>query len=207
MTTFDMVIIGITVVLGLKGLFRGFIKEVFGLVGIVGGIFIASRMAETTGNMIKPMIGLENEATISVVGFVVTLIGFWIAVYIAGLILSKVTEMSGLGVVDRTLGFLFGTGKIFLIISIIVYALYQIQSFKSTMDEKFKGSLVFPLLVDTGSYIIKLDTSKFTGGDKKEVEQTKESINKTMNDAANAVKEKAKEIIVEDLTKTTEEKK
>jgi membrane protein required for colicin V production len=161
-STFDMIVVGISVVLGLKGLFKGFIKEVFGLVGIIGGIFIASRMSEVVGNLVKPIIGIESNATLSLIGFVATLIGFWIIVYILGSILSKITEMSGLGAVNRLLGFIFGTAKIFLIISVIVYALYQIESFKSTLNEKLSKSLVFPYLVETGGFIVKLDTSKFT---------------------------------------------
>ena len=38
---FDLIIIAITLLLGLKGLFRGLVKEVFGLLGIVGAIFVA----------------------------------------------------------------------------------------------------------------------------------------------------------------------
>jgi len=161
-STFDMIVVGISVVLGLKGLFKGFIKEVFGLVGIIGGIFIASRMSEIVGDLIKPIIGIESVATLSLIGFIVTLIGFWIIIYISGSILSKITEMSGLGALNRLFGFIFGTAKIFLIISVIVYALFQIESFKSTLNEKFSKSLVFPYLVKTGGFIVKLDTSKFT---------------------------------------------
>ncbi|ADG92592.1 Colicin V production protein [Arcobacter nitrofigilis DSM 7299] len=160
-STFDMIIVGISVVLGLKGLFKGFIKEVFGLVGIIGGIFIASRLSETVGNLIKPLIGIDSNATLSLIGFVVTLIGFWILVYIAGSILSKMSEMSGLGALNRLFGFVFGTAKIFLIISVIFYALYQIQSFKASLDKKLANSIVFPVLVETGGFIVKLDTSKF----------------------------------------------
>ncbi|WP_419768436.1 CvpA family protein [Arcobacter sp.] len=160
-STFDMIIVGISVVLGLKGLFKGFIKEVFGLVGIIGGIFIASRLSETVGNLIKPLIGIDSNATLSLIGFVVTLIGFWILVYIAGSILSKMSEMSGLGALNRLFGFVFGTAKIFLIISVIFYALYQIQSFRASLDKKLANSTVFPLLVETGGFIVKLDTSKF----------------------------------------------
>ena len=39
---FDLVIILITLLLGLKGLFRGLIKEIFGIVGIVGTTFVSS---------------------------------------------------------------------------------------------------------------------------------------------------------------------
>ena len=89
-TIFDIVIVSITVLLGLKGLLRGFIKEVFGLVGIVGGIFVASRMAGEIGNVIAPILALENQATIKLIGFVIGLVGFWAAVYLLGIILSKI---------------------------------------------------------------------------------------------------------------------
>lgn len=160
-TVFDMVIVSITVLLGLKGLFRGFIKEVFGLVGIVGGIFVASRMADEIGKIIAPILALENQATIKLIGFVIGLIGFWAVVYLLGIILSKIFSASGLGLFDRILGFIFGAAKIFLIFSVIAYAIYQVQSFKDLMDKKVAGSITFPFLIETGGIIVKLDASDF----------------------------------------------
>lgn len=158
-TIFDMVVLGITLVLGLKGLFRGLIKEVFGIVGIIGAIFVASRISKTIGDMIAPLLALENETTIKLIGFIVALIGFWIIIYALGLIVSKIFSASGLGIVDRIFGFLFGAAKVFLIFSVIAYALYQVNSFKKAIDEKAAGSMVMPHLLSVGSYIIKLDTS------------------------------------------------
>lgn len=160
-TIFDMVIVSITVLLGLKGLFRGFIKEVFGLVGIIGGIFVASRMAEEIGKAIAPLLALENQATIKLIGFILGIIGFWAIVYIAGIILSKIFQVSGLGIFDRILGFVFGAAKIFLIFSVIIYALHQVQSFKDLMNKKAAGSITYPFLIETGGYIVKLDASDF----------------------------------------------
>ncbi|XPV54343.1 MAG: CvpA family protein [Halarcobacter ebronensis] len=77
-TAFDIIILSITVLLGLKGLMKGFIKEVFGLVGIIGGIFVASRLSENIGGIIAPILALENGSTIKLIGFIVGLIGFWI---------------------------------------------------------------------------------------------------------------------------------
>jgi len=159
---FDMVIISITVLLGLKGLFRGFIKEVFALVGIVGGLFVASRVALDAGNIIAPILALENVATIKLIGFILGLIGFWAVVYVLGIILSKIFSASGLGIFDRILGFLFGSAKIFLIFSVLAYGLYQFKSFKSLMDTKFANAITFPFLIETGGFIVKLDTSDFT---------------------------------------------
>jgi len=160
-TVFDIVIVSITVLLGLKGLLRGFIKEIFGLVGIIGGIFIASRLAGDIGQTIAPLLALENQATIKLIGFIIGLVGFWAIVYVAGIILSKIFQASGLGIFDRVLGFFFGSAKIFLIFSVIVYALYQVNSFKDLMDTKVAKSATFPFLVSTGGFIVKLDASDF----------------------------------------------
>lgn len=217
-TTFDIVIIAITVLLGLKGLFKGFIKEVFGLIGIVGGIFVASRLSEQVGEVIKPVLGLKNEATISLIGFIAALIAFWLVVYVIGMVLSKVTSMSGLGIVDRILGFAFGAAKIFFIFAIIAYALYQVESFKSTLDKQFSKSMVFPFLVKTGSYIMKLDTAKFANkvdqGIDAVVPETKEEskkptteiIKEKVEKAATEVKQTVQESTQEEISKQVEDK-
>jgi membrane protein required for colicin V production len=159
---FDMVIISITILLGLKGLLRGFIKEVFALVAIIGGIFVGSRISGEVGNVVAPILALENNATIQSIGFVLSLIGFWAIVYVLGIILSKIFAASGLGLFDRILGFIFGSAKIFLIFSVIAYGLYQVQSFKSLIDKKVSNTIVFPFLIETGGFIVKLDSSVFT---------------------------------------------
>ena len=182
---FDIVIIGITLVLGLKGLFRGLIKEVFGIVGIIGAIFVASRTAADIGNVIAPFLALENESTIKLIGFIVGLIGFWLIVYALGIIISKILSASGLGLFDRIFGFIFGAAKVFLIFSVIAYALYQVQSFKNVIDEKSSNSIVIPHLISVGSYIIKLDTNKISSNIEKTmdtvVDNTKEISSKDKN--------------------------
>lgn len=203
---FDIAVIAITVLLGLKGLFRGLIKEAFGLIGIVGGIFIASRASKDIGDLIAPILALESDSSIKLIGFVAGLIGFWVIVYIIGMILSKMSSMSGLGTFDRILGFVFGSGKIFLILSIIVYALSQVNAFKEKLETNFGSTITYPILLDTGAYIIKLDTAGITskieeGIDSavitsKEVieETTKKTIQEQAQEAVESVKESATEI-------------
>ena len=105
---FDLIILRITLILGLKGLFRGLIKEVFGIIGIIGAIFVASRISKETGDLLAPILVLDNPATIKLIGFITALVAVWIVVYTAGIIVSKIFSASGLGVVDRTFGFIFG---------------------------------------------------------------------------------------------------
>lgn len=219
--TFDIIIISITVLLGLKGLVKGFIKEAFGLIGIIGGLFVASRFAELVGNKVAPFLSIQSDSAKLLFGFIIALVGFWIIVYILGLIISKVTAMSGLGVIDRAVGFIFGGAKIFLIFSVVAYLAVQVNAFKNILNKKdmIKNSMTFPVLVETGSYIFKLDTSKFLNqNDATTTEEIQESstkkqredssikenlneglqnLNKKVQDTANMVKETASEVLEE----------
>lgn len=213
---FDLIIISITLILGLKGLFRGLIKEVFGIVGIIGAIFVASRIAKDAGDALAPILAIESEATLKLIGFIVALVGFWLIVYTLGVIISKIFSASGLGVVDRIFGFIFGASKVFLIFSVIAYALYQVQSFKKVMDEKFASSFVMPHLISVGSYIIKLDTTSITNTVDKVVntaktseliDETKNNIKQSVEATTESVKEAVKEEVVDTIEKKIEETK
>ena len=215
---FDLIILSITLILGLKGLFRGLIKEVFGIIGIIGAIFVASRISKEIGDLIAPILVLENEATIKLIGFVVALVAVWLVVYSAGVIVSKIFAASGLGIVDRIFGFVFGAAKIFLIFSVIAYALYQVQSFKKVIDEKFADSIVMPHLVSVGSYIIKLDTATITNsidkavdsakGSASVIEETtssiKDGVESTVNGVKDAVEEEVVQKVEEQIQETTD---
>ncbi len=215
---FDLIILSITLILGLKGLFRGLIKEVFGIIGIIGAIFVASRISKEIGDLIAPILVLENEATIKLIGFVVALVAVWLVVYSAGVIVSKIFAASGLGIVDRIFGFVFGAAKIFLIFSVIAYALYQVQSFKKVIDEKFADSIVMPHLISVGSYIIKLDTATITNsidkavdsakGSASAIEETtnniKDGVESTVNGVKDAVEEEVVQRVEEQIQETTE---
>ena len=187
---FDIVIVVMVVVLGLKGLFRGITRELFGLIGIVGGVFIASRLANEVGKIANSIVPMDNENTILLSGFVVALVIFWIIAYILGMVISKVFSLSGLGIFDRIFGFVFGAGKIFLLFSIIAYAVTQVKIINDNLKPKLQDSIVFPLLADTGSYIIKLDTG--------EIQQT---VSKQLDNVVEATKDTIKEISKEELEK------
>ena len=193
---FDLVVAALITILGLKGLFRGFTKEFFALVGIVGGVFIASRLSQNAGEIVNSIIPMENENTILLAGFVSALVVFWIIAYILGAILSKIFDMSGLGIFDRILGFAFGAGKIFLLFSIIAYAITQVKIINDNLAPKLEASIIFPLMQQTGAYIIKLDTSVF-----------QEKVNSQIDTVVDKTKESIVEISKEEIEKQAVELK
>jgi len=183
---FDVIVIALIVMLGLKGLFRGFIKEVFALIGLVAGVYIASRNANFTGHLISDnIIPIQGENTLMLVGFVITLIAVWIVAYILGALISKIFAVSGLGLFDKLLGFIFGAGKVFFILAIIVFAVSQIKIINTKLQETTKDSIMYPLLKQAGEIIIKIDPVEV----QKDITTNIDNAVKTTQEAINSIKD------------------
>jgi membrane protein required for colicin V production len=155
---FDITIGAIVLILGIKGFMNGFIKEVFGLVGLVGGVYFASRLAGDAATFIDSnFLHLENTALLKLLGFLTILIIIWLSATILGSIFSKLTSASGLGFLNRLFGFIAGGGKYFLIFALIVTALSNVTLVKDNLEKYVKDSILYPYLKAAGSSIINID--------------------------------------------------
>ncbi len=155
---FDLIATIIILFLGLKGIVNGLFKEVFGLIGIVGGIFVASRLGDSVGQYLSDLIfNFSNSSAISFSGFIATLTLFWLIMIAIGYVFKKLSILSGLGPIDKILGFVFGASKFFLIAAVIAHAMYNIKAIKNSIDPVMSTSILFPILVETGGFIMKLD--------------------------------------------------
>ena len=198
---FDLIVAAIILLLGLKGIINGFFKELFGLIGIIGGIFVASRMGDQVGEYLSNLIfHFSNHSAISFTGFLVTLIVFWIVMVIVGIAFKKLSSVSGLGIVDRIFGFIFGAGKFFLITAVIAFSINNVKAFKPTLDSVSKNSVLFPILVQTGAFIMKIDPSEVS-------KNINDSIQETTDKATQNVKEMANEQVKEHVEEIKEELK
>jgi membrane protein required for colicin V production len=177
---FDVTIAAIVLILGIKGFMQGFIKEVFGLVGLVAGVFFASRYASDAAAFITAnFLQIENESLLKLVGFLFILIIIWLSATILGSIFSKLTNQSGLGFLNRLFGFVAGGGKYFLIFALIVTALSNVTLVKDNLEKYVKDSVLYPYLKEAGAYLIKLDTSKL-GIDTTHIKTVSTENNKTI---------------------------
>jgi len=179
--SFDIIILGLIILLGLKGLLRGLIRELFAIFGIIGGIFIASRIASSTGGLIDAIITIENHNTMLLIGFIISLAFIWTGAYFLGIFLSKMFSLSGLGLFDKVFGFLFGAGKIFLLFSIIVFALSNVEVISKKMENLKTHSIMYPLLVSSGGYIIKLNNEDIQANISNKLDTAADGTKKTID--------------------------
>lgn len=201
---FDIVISILVLFLGLKGIINGFFKELFGLLGIIGGIFIASRVGKDVGKFINDsVLKFENDAAISFTGFLVTFALFWLFMIGVGIIFKRLSSLSGLGIFDKILGFIFSASKFFLIAAVIAYALYNIKAMKENLDSIMKNSILFPVLVETGSAIMKLDPIEISDDMNKTISKNSEiiedGIDKTLQNKALEIVDSTKKKITQTM--------
>lgn len=157
---FDVTISAIILILGIKGFMQGFIKEVFGLAGLIGGVYFASRLSDKAATFIEAnFFQLENTSLLNLIGFLAILITIWLSATILGSLFSKLTSESGLGFLNRLFGFIAGGGKYFLIFALIVTALANVKLVKDNLGKYVNDSVLYPFLLEAGSYLIKIDTS------------------------------------------------
>lgn len=195
--TFDIVVSILILFLGLKGIINGFFKELFGLIGIIGGIFIASRVGENVGQLINnSLLKFENSAAINFTGFLVTLGLFWLFMIGIGLIFKKLSLLSGLGLFDKILGFIFSAGKFFLIAAVILYSTYNIKVMRPNLDKMMQNSILFPVLVEAGGFIMKLDSTELSN-----------EINATLSESSEILKESALKDLQENALQIVEDTK
>lgn len=164
MNYFDVAVGSIVLLLGLKGLMNGFSKELFGLIGIVGGLFVASHIGGPIGSFLnESLLHFETSTAVNLVGFVFTVAIFWLLMVALGAGFKRLSSLSGLGIVDQVLGFFVGASKFFFIMSVIVYALFSVTAIRENFGDKMKDSIFFEPMVATGDFILHIETSEVIG--------------------------------------------
>ncbi len=155
---FDVTIAAIVLILGIKGFMQGFFKEVFGLIGLVLGVYFAARLAPEAAIFIDTnFLHLENESILKLIGFLSILTIIWLSATILGSIVAKLSNQNGLGLFNRIFGFVTASAKYFLIFALIITALANVTLVKDNIGKYVKDSKLYPYLQQTGAYLINLD--------------------------------------------------
>ncbi|BDQ28168.1 CvpA family protein [Helicobacter ailurogastricus] len=153
----DIALLVFVVLVGIRGFYNGFVDEVAGLLGIVAGVFLASRWAQAVGTSFANHIHAFKDSSINdLVGFVVVLAGVWIAFLIVGIVVSKAITLSNLGVLDKILGFIFACAKMFLILSFLLYAISRLAFMKTIDTYLHTHSQVYPYMHRVASHILQI---------------------------------------------------
>lgn len=156
----DIAVVALTLILGVKGIINGLIKELFGLIGLIGGLVIATRFSDVAEKFINENIyKFDNGSMLQFVAFVSLWIVFWLICLLIGKFLAKMLALSGLGFLDRLGGFVVGSAKIFLTFAAVL-AVASGTGVNSLIEPYVKDSKIYPVLLSAGKWITNIDVKK-----------------------------------------------
>ena len=156
----DIAVVAFTLILGIKGIINGLIKELFGLIGLIGGLVIATRFSDVAEKFINENIyKFDNGSMLQFVAFVSLWIVFWLICLLIGKFLAKMLALSGLGFLDRLGGFVVGSAKIFLTFAAVL-AVASGTGVNSLIEPYVKDSKIYPVLLSAGKWITNIDVKK-----------------------------------------------
>ncbi|MDQ6950415.1 MAG: CvpA family protein [Mariprofundales bacterium] len=138
-------VVGLSMVLSL---WRGFVREVISLIGLVAAFFVASRVSGQAGDFLGKWI--TNGTMADIAGFVLIYLLVMISVGIVGYFVCKLVDAADLTATDRTLGMIFGfaRGGLLVALGFLIFT-----SYASANQAWLKTSVLAPYGIQAGAWL------------------------------------------------------
>lgn len=121
MNMFDIVILVIVSFCLVRGLFRGFIREVSSIVGVIAGFYGAG----TYYPLVDPLFSrwIENPGFRKMLAFFLLFCGILVVINLLATLIRYLLNIVFLGWVDRLCGLVFGGAKGVLLVAVLLIAI------------------------------------------------------------------------------------
>ena len=149
----DIIVIGIVILSGLLAAVRGFTREILAIASWVAAAAAAYAFHPVVLPYVKPYISNDNLALAASIGAV--FIGVLIIVSLFTVKISDLILDSKIGALDRSLGFIFGAVRGFLI-AVIAFMFFDTLVGEKQQPEWVKQAKTRPFLKETGDQLLAL---------------------------------------------------
>lgn len=141
-TAFDIGVIVVILLFGVRCLVRGFVKEILSLLGIAGAVILSRIYHGEAARFFEPYTQTELQAT--VLAYAAICVGTIISASIIAWVINRIIRKNVLGVVDRLAGFCIGVAQGAILVGI---ALIVIEAMTGVPELPMtKGSVTAPIL-------------------------------------------------------------
>ena len=146
MKVIDVIIIVFCAFLILKGVKKGFVKEVAGILAVVVALIASFLFHEPIENVLS---SFTSSVSIPLVAYIATFVAVYFLIILLGGLLDKILKSIFLGGVNRLLGGVFGAIKSVLWLTMLTYA-YTVAKDGVGFEHPswVQDSSFFPFLVD-----------------------------------------------------------
>ncbi|MBW1821017.1 MAG: CvpA family protein [Deltaproteobacteria bacterium] len=143
MNKFDMLIIVILAFCVIRGVFRGLIKEMSSIIGVLAGFYAAYSYYMVIAELLSRWI--SSAAYLNILSFLILFCGVFFIISILGVVIKYVLDIAFMGWVDRVFGAGFGIIKGILIISVllIIFTAFLPQNASLVKDSVLASHVAF----------------------------------------------------------------
>ena len=120
----DLVLTVFVAFLLVKGIWKGFVKEISGILAVVGGVITSFMLHSAAEEFLSPYVGSKY---LGFVAYSILFIAAYLGIMLLGSFIDRVVKSVMLGSFNRILGGLFGLLKALLWTSLCVYAYSSLQ--------------------------------------------------------------------------------
>jgi len=151
MTILDFILVLFFAFLLIKGLMKGLVKELSGILAVSLAVFASFAFYDSAANLLSSFIGPEY---LSLVAYASLFILVYLGIMLLGNIIDKLVKSIMLGGFNRVLGGVFGLLKATLWSSLFVFAYQKLEEGVGFEQPGIvKDSLIYPFLVDIAAIL------------------------------------------------------
>ena len=136
MNVIDIIITVILIFAAVRGFMTGLFSSVASLVAIVAGVFCAIHFSYYIEDMLYNTVLEWSSKTFKIVAFALTFLFVVLAIIFAGKLLTKLADITALGLLNKILGAIFGALKWSLILSVIFLLFDKFNKTIPFLDKK-----------------------------------------------------------------------
>jgi len=183
MNILDFIILGLITFFVIKGIFRGFFREISSLAGIVFGIWIGNHYHPQMANLLKAYIPLEKF--LPLISIIILFISVVILFNLFGILLHHLFKRLFIGWFDRGLGIGFALIKGIIISYLLIVLLTFFMPSKSPLIAKSTAARTVIVTYQSMSRLISPDLYKTW---KKRIYKESKKVGKIISEGKEAVK-------------------
>jgi uncharacterized membrane protein required for colicin V production len=154
MNAVDVALVVVLAGCALRGWWRGFFRECFGLLALIAGISAALRFAAGGEAALQPHLRLPAPVA-SGIAFLAIFVVVHAVVNVVGVLLNRMTATAALGAINGVAGALLGAGKGALVLAFLLLFLHLFPVV-SAIDPQVMGSGFGRSLVGAASSAIRI---------------------------------------------------
>lgn len=150
----DVALVAFVLLAALRGWWRGFFREFFGLLGLAVGLYAASEYAPVVSPWLSERVS-GPDAVRDGLAYVGVFVAANLATNIVGLLLDRIATALLLGGVNRAAGALFGAGKATAVAGVVLLFVHLFPPLAG-FDEQVMASPLGRSLVQTAGDVLRV---------------------------------------------------